>query len=789
VSTVTPLPTFPTGTPDLATPVTFDFSVEPCENDRVLYMRVAPRRRGEPARAALYLALRVTNYTARTFRLTGIELSFPGSYVPTRLFARDENVAPGTREEWLGDAETIEFTSVPPRVRVRLLFGGGEDAVAREWPLARHATEYDFFAKPEADADYGECLYLPGGHLGDGGPQHFGHDVGVYGWNRVTGELSTYKTDGATNADTFLWERPIYAMADGVVLKAVDKHPDNPSPDERSFRRADGSYQSAYDIAAVAAVGLAPDEEQEWSRLAVAVARAAGGMRLLVLEHTQDGDTLRLVDEADGPPAEQVAVARIPATRIITAARAGTAVTLTLWRIPTGSTTLSMLDSASFSNVTDVKVVALASDRALTASRTTVGTLNLAVWDCSGESLVSTPLGVAGAGAITDFEVVALGATRFVTAVRQGDGVLKLIVWDVEPLRGGGVSIVRRDDAVDGAVHEVALSTTALPNQVTTAARRADGTLDLATWDVSGAGTLTRRGSVASADEGTLVQLGFFKTKSLAAAFRTPGGDLRVVAWNVKQDETTQAVSHTRIYARAAGAVDRIAVAQVLTAQRTFVTAVRTQEGRLKVILWQYTDSNLIYILHGNELVCHVHLRQNSIPDALLADAPVAVRRGDLIGRMGHSGKSSGPHLHIHAVRVHQHLLGDIPALRARVQAGESVGAFRPLQFRNVQGMRYVEGGVRPGVGCVNPVTTFDGHGAHFDGYVVWPWAPDPECGSICSAIAALGAEIAELEDQRDTGGEPYPSPGHKPAIYAQIGALKRQRDALRAEAAAKRCL
>jgi hypothetical protein len=589
----------------------------------------------------------------------------------------------------------------------------------REWPLAAHATKYDFFAKPEPDPDYGECVYLPGKHLEGGGGQHFGYDVGVFGWNHVTGTLSKYKTDGATNADTFLWERPIYAMADGVVLRAVDKHPDNPSPGERSFRRTDGAYESAYQVTAVAAAGLA-DAGQEWSRVAVAVVTSAGVMRLLVLEHTQDGDTLRLVDEANGPVAEQVSVARVPATRLVTASRAGSMATLQLWRIPANGTTLTALDSVTFHDVADIKVIALSSGRALTAARTPSGNLALAVWDCSGESLGAMPLDTATAGAVTDYEVVALDATRVVTAVRQGDGNLKLIVWELEPHRGSGVSLARRGDALDGAVTEVALSTTAVAGQVTTAARRPDGKLHLTTWDVSGAGALTQRGTVATGDAGSMVQLGLFKTKSLAAAFQTPAGNLRVVAWDVEQNEDTKAVSHTRLYANGAGPVDRLAVARVLTDQRTLVTAVRTQEGRLKVILWQYTDSNLIYVLYGNEMVCHVHLRQGSIPDALLADAPVPVERGDLIGRMGHSGRSSGPHLHIHALRVFQHLLGDLPALRAKVAAGGTVGAFRPLQFRGVQGMRYVQGGVEPGAGQ-NPVTTFDGHGAYFDTYVVWP--------------------------------------------------------------------
>lgn len=59
---------------------------------------------------------------------------------------------------------------------------------------------------------------------------------------------------------------------------------------------------------------------------------------------------------------------------------------------------------------------------------------------------------------------------------------------------------------------------------------------------------------------------------------------------------------------------------------------------------------NHVHIQHGTEVVLYLHLRRGSVPERLLeVGAPVAA--GEFLGRVGNSGNSSGPHLHVHAVR------------------------------------------------------------------------------------------------------------------------------------------
>lgn len=77
---------------------------------------------------------------------------------------------------------------------------------------------------------------------------------------------------------------------------------------------------------------------------------------------------------------------------------------------------------------------------------------------------------------------------------------------------------------------------------------------------------------------------------------------------------------------------------------------------------------NKIVIRIGNELLGYFHLRQNSVPAALVPGAAVAA--GQFIGRAGDSGSSSHPHLHMHVVNL---------------PVGQTSTHLRPLLFRGIK--------------------------------------------------------------------------------------------------------
>lgn len=117
-------------------------------------------------------------------------------------------------------------------------------------------------------------------------------------------------------------------------------------------------------------------------------------------------------------------------------------------------------------------------------------------------------------------------------------------------------------------------------------------------------------------------------------------------------------------------------------------------------------SGNCLYIQHGSEVVLYAHLDTGSIPKSLQA-VGAAVTAGQFIGRVGNTGNSTAPHLHIHAIRGTQ---------------AES-GPLRPFLFRNIQVLAAASS--TPG-SPVGPWSKVDGRSLPKEWSLVWPAATKP---------------------------------------------------------------
>jgi hypothetical protein len=442
----------------------------------VLYQRVAPMREGPPgspytaARAMVYFQLRARNNTAATITARRVEISYPGGVPgPKELTSRNIPIAPGASVEiGLHGAEAYALAlPTPPAIRLTVNFDGLAHPVVGEWGLQPHARTWAFFAKPEANPDYGEFLIMPGQHLEGGGGQHFGYDVGVLGVNAF-GDLASTKNGLDTNADRFLWGRPVYAMADGVVLRAVDEHIDNPTPSQRAFVRKDGSYEGTVQISSVAVANLSPPAQNRLDvcRFFVAV-HAGDNMRVLVLQQNDYGTDVRYLSGTLGPSTTGgLSAAGISETRAVTCHRTGADARLGVWNIAGNGSSVTLVDTQQVPLMEAAKVVKLTSNRVAVLGRTYGGdTLSLTVHQFSGDGeFTAGSIGAATGGRIKQFDLVALSSSRLVGAVQTINDDLKLIVWDVgigglATGNASAVSLNRVGEAEGlGTITEVALA-------------------------------------------------------------------------------------------------------------------------------------------------------------------------------------------------------------------------------------------------------------------------------------------------------------------------------------------
>ena len=86
---------------------------------------------------------------------------------------------------------------------------------------------------------------------------------------------------------------------------------------------------------------------------------------------------------------------------------------------------------------------------------------------------------------------------------------------------------------------------------------------------------------------------------------------------------------------------------------------------------------NHIFVQTGDEISLYAHLQPNSIPSEYLTPGAV-VKRGAYLGKVGFSGNSSGPHVHLHVKKE--------PDGGAGPQDCDK-GAFRPMMFDDVSSL------------------------------------------------------------------------------------------------------
>ncbi len=719
----------------MGNPDNISFTVEPQENNKVVFLRLASPEEGMSRSSVIAFRLKVLNERDETVTLKEIKVSFPGSPVAAQSFARNVEVAPNAPKTiYMAESETMKIPwPAPAKIRIELLFEGFSP-LTQDKGLVPHKNptpkgSYRFVGRSQ---DMLENEYFSFEEHGGGGSQHFGYDIKCVGWNEHLQKFAGYRDETAdTNESHFAWHQPIHAMADGVVLNSVSGYPNNPRPGQNYVLRRGDIERGAVTAIAIAQLERLDSTAISKVRMLTAVRTGSGKLKLIAFEQSEDGEQIVDLGDAEGPSIAQgsvVSLAVVNKNRAVTSVVSEGKLSLTLWSISDDAMAIETLDVLAIPGMTSAKVSRLSHTRVVTAARTAAGKLQLSVWKIQGNPLNKfqpTPMGQESAGQVGPFDLVVLSSSRLATAVQTGGGALKVIVWDLALTNNNTeTTITRRGDTGDvEPVGEISASVTSVGNQLAAAVRTAAGNLKVFFWNIDANGEI-EEAAQHEAGPASLIEIALFKKTTLATAVRLNSGDFRLTVWKLNLDDNTGIYSITRHGNGDAHTVGAIALARMDTEHTTAATAVRTASGNLKIILWQLARSNGFLIRHGDdvrgyEVVGYWHMSE--LEKSLLAPGTI-VKAGQRLGLLGNSGASSGPHLHIHAVKAPAGV--SLPDLIKQAADGTwseppNDVPYRPISFHNARAM--LRSKLKTGGLSQNKFSILDGDGIYFDWYAVHP--------------------------------------------------------------------
>jgi hypothetical protein len=202
--------------------------------------------------------------------------------------------------------------------------------------------------------------------------------------------------------------------------------------------------------------------------------------------------------------------------------------------------------------------------------------------------------GSASAGEVKDVATAFLSGSRAVTAVINSRSELQLTSWDLVGLD----TINRRNDITAGIVKEVQIVEAAV-DYVLVAVRGEDDELKLIAYLVGPTGFFSRLGDATAGKISALAmtQTGAVDRKAVTAV-RDENGNLKVIAWDLQWGSNGD-VSVVRLGDASAGPVSSVSISRARAFNGVF-TAVRDSDNNLKVIPWKLS-ANGMTITRGDD--------------------------------------------------------------------------------------------------------------------------------------------------------------------------------------------
>ncbi len=523
-------------------------TLEPFEDNQLVYLAAVPLSAGKTPGHRLHFNLSITNQGTATETLQKIVVGIfpnPASPAGALFLSFDRNIAIGKGKKVSTQIASDEEIPVPDihlvKFEIHLLFLNHDEHAIVSGFARRHVSptpqgSYRFLGNTD---DMGIHEYfIPKRHTDTA--QFFEYDVEVWRWISAENKFRLTKPGsfGKKNEDYFGYGKPLYAMADGKVISAINNIDENPAPGKRDLMRV--AENEAGLVSAIKLVRLSA------TRMATAVRTAAGTLKIIVWERVTPGidvansQLIRLGDIEAEEIISNVDAFDLSSNTLVTAIRLASGVLkLITWRVSDDGMTLTRLGEDDAEVISQLAAVKLTATRLAVSTITATGNLKVIVWDLSKDGKTLARRGGTETGGISRLDAVALGKTRLLTAVRTETNTLKLIVWKILP---DGIPVQSNDTTVPGTISDVSIALIRGPKGisdvwVTTAVRAAGDQLNIRYWKINGINKIELLGKLKS-EKAHAVKLAHVSTDEddTAVCIVTSDGTLQLTMWRFEPD-------------------------------------------------------------------------------------------------------------------------------------------------------------------------------------------------------------------------------------------------------------
>lgn len=213
-------------------------TIEPSEGGIAHFLKCAPSVTAGNEAGHLNLFLTIRNNGSSSIHINKIEVSVVGSSTAAKPFTTDLTVGGGAAASWTQTEDYVFAIPAHPTLRLKFFTGASTQLADILTTLVPHASptpegSYRFWGEVR-DLRPGEYWQLHGiAHGQSNRAQLYAYDVGVAvddstapdGYN-----VLLPGTDGSKNEHYRIWNKPIYAIADGTVTDFRYYFPTNPAP-------------------------------------------------------------------------------------------------------------------------------------------------------------------------------------------------------------------------------------------------------------------------------------------------------------------------------------------------------------------------------------------------------------------------------------------------------------------------------------------------------------------------------------------------------------------------------